>query len=45
MPGDHFLSFPLQYGCNPTGASATLERRREVLQLAKEHNFIILEGK
>lgn len=25
--------------------TATLERRKEVLQLAREHNFIILEGK
>lgn len=24
--------------------TATLERRREVLQLAREHNFLILEG-
>jgi hypothetical protein len=34
----------LQYGCNPTGMTATLERRKEVLQLAREHNFLILEG-
>ncbi|KAG9051199.1 hypothetical protein FS837_011314 [Tulasnella sp. UAMH 9824] len=32
-----------KYGCNPTGASATLERRLKVLQLAREHNFLILE--
>jgi len=25
--------------------TATLERRKEVLQLAREHDFIILEGK
>lgn len=24
--------------------TATLERRKEVLRLAREHNFIILEG-
>jgi len=24
--------------------TATLERRKEVLQLAHEHNFLILEG-
>lgn len=34
----------LQYGCNPTGMTATLERRKEVLRLAREHNFLILEG-
>ena len=35
----------LQYGCNPTGMTATLERRKEVLELAREHNFLILEGR
>jgi hypothetical protein len=34
----------LQYGCNPTGATATLERRTEVLQLAEAHDLLILEG-
>ena len=33
-----------QYGCNPTGRTANLERRRETLRLAHEHDFIILEG-
>lgn len=33
-----------QYGCNPTGMTAAVERRLEVLELAREHNFIILEG-
>ncbi|KAH9928351.1 pyridoxal phosphate-dependent transferase [Fomitopsis serialis] len=28
---------------NPTGMTATLDRRREVLALAREYNFIILE--
>ncbi|KAK0469533.1 pyridoxal phosphate-dependent transferase [Desarmillaria tabescens] len=37
--------YTVPYGCNPTGMTATLERRKEVLQLAREHNFIILEGK
>jgi tryptophan aminotransferase len=32
------------YGCNPTGMTATLPRRKEVLELAREHNFTILEG-
>ncbi|KAF5342197.1 hypothetical protein D9611_001983 [Ephemerocybe angulata] len=35
--------YTVPYGCNPTGMTATLERRKEVLQLAKEHNFLILE--
>lgn len=33
-----------QYGGNPTGTTATKERRQEVLALAREHNFLILEG-
>ena len=33
-----------QYGANPSGATATLERRLEVLELAREHDFFILEG-
>jgi len=33
-----------QYGCNPSGMTATLERRRKMLRLAHEHDFIILEG-
>ncbi|PPR02666.1 hypothetical protein CVT24_002149 [Panaeolus cyanescens] len=35
--------YTVPYGCNPTGMTATLERRLEVLELAKEHDFIILE--
>ncbi|KAF5326724.1 hypothetical protein D9619_004066 [Psilocybe cf. subviscida] len=35
--------YTVPYGCNPTGMTATLERRKEVLKLAHEHNFIILE--
>lgn len=34
----------IQYGTNPTGATATLVRRLEVLTLAREHEFFILEG-
>jgi hypothetical protein len=33
-----------QYGCNPTGMTATLPRREAVLSLAAEHDFLILEG-
>ncbi|PIL35518.1 hypothetical protein GSI_02246 [Ganoderma sinense ZZ0214-1] len=32
-----------QYGANPTGVTSTLERRLEVLELARKHNFLILE--
>ncbi|KAI0034758.1 pyridoxal phosphate-dependent transferase [Vararia minispora EC-137] len=35
--------YTVPYGCNPTGMTATLERRLEVLELARQHNFIILE--
>jgi len=35
--------YTVPYGCNPTGMTATTDRRREVLQLAREHNFLILE--
>ncbi|KAG6811264.1 hypothetical protein H0H93_014487, partial [Arthromyces matolae] len=35
--------YTVPYGCNPTGMTATLERRKEVLTLAREHNFLILE--
>ncbi|KAH8074790.1 PLP-dependent transferase [Cristinia sonorae] len=35
--------YTVPYGCNPTGMTATIERRREVLQLAREHNLLILE--
>ncbi|KAF8879248.1 PLP-dependent transferase [Infundibulicybe gibba] len=37
------LLYTVPYGCNPTGVTATLERRKEVLRLAKEYNFLILE--
>jgi len=35
--------YTVPFGCNPTGASATLERRKKVLNLAREHDFMILE--
>lgn len=35
--------YTVPYGCNPTGMTATLERRKEVLKLAREHNFMIVE--
>ncbi|KAJ7067414.1 PLP-dependent transferase [Mycena amicta] len=37
------ILYTIPYGGNPTGATATIERRREVLTLAREHNLIILE--
>ncbi|KAJ6620041.1 TdiD protein [Mycena sp. CBHHK59/15] len=35
--------YTIPYGGNPTGATTTLARRREVLQLAREYNFLIME--
>lgn len=35
--------YTVPYGCNPTGMTATLDRRQEVLALAREYDFIILE--
>jgi len=35
--------YTVPYGCNPTGMTATVERRREVLDLARVHDLIILE--
>ncbi|KAF5335920.1 hypothetical protein D9758_018327 [Tetrapyrgos nigripes] len=41
-PKPKFL-YTVPYGCNPTGITTTTERRKEVLKLAREHDFIILE--
>ena len=42
------ISFPYrfvkQYGCNPTGATTSLARRQEVLDISRKHNILILEG-
>ncbi|KAI0313863.1 PLP-dependent transferase [Amylostereum chailletii] len=35
--------YTVPYGCNPTGMTATLDRRLEVLELSRAHNFLILE--
>jgi len=35
--------YTVPFGCNPTGMTATLDRRLEVLVLAREHNFLIFE--
>ncbi|KAL0067766.1 hypothetical protein AAF712_005206 [Marasmius tenuissimus] len=35
--------YTVPYGGNPTGMTASLVRRKEVLKLAREYNFIILE--
>ncbi|KEP45607.1 aromatic amino acid transaminase [Rhizoctonia solani 123E] len=35
--------YTVPYGCNPTGATTPLERRVEVLKLAEEHDFLIIE--
>jgi len=36
--------YTIPYGSNPTGKTATLERRLGVLALSREHDFLILEG-
>jgi len=33
----------IQYGCNPTGATTSVARRRKVLALARQYKFLILE--
>lgn len=43
-PDSWRLIFLKQYGYRASRATASLERRREVLELAKASNFIILEG-
>ncbi|KAH0832991.1 pyridoxal phosphate-dependent transferase [Lanmaoa asiatica] len=35
--------YTVPYGGNPSGVTAAIERRREVLRLAREYNFLILE--
>lgn len=35
--------YSVPYGCNPSGATATIERKRETLELARQHDFIIFE--
>lgn len=35
--------YTVPYGCNPAGTTATLDRRLEVLQLSREHDFLIFE--
>ncbi|KIO34446.1 hypothetical protein M407DRAFT_16962 [Tulasnella calospora MUT 4182] len=37
------LLYTVPYGCNPTGASTTFERRVKVLNLAREFGFLIFE--
>ncbi|KAL6306562.1 PLP-dependent transferase [Sparassis latifolia] len=35
--------YTIPYGCNPTGMTASRKRRLEVLELAREHGFLVLE--
>ncbi|KAH9986058.1 pyridoxal phosphate-dependent transferase [Russula vinacea] len=35
--------YTIPYGCNPTGATTSLTRRKEVLELSRKHNFLVLE--
>ncbi|KAF7305279.1 Aminotran-1-2 domain-containing protein [Mycena chlorophos] len=41
--GRNLVLYMIPCGGNPTGATTTVERRREVLALAREHNSTILE--
>ncbi|KAG8728250.1 hypothetical protein FRC10_005180 [Ceratobasidium sp. 414] len=35
--------YTVPFGCNPTGSTTTLERRKALLELAEEYDFLILE--
>ncbi|QRV87153.1 aminotransferase class I and II protein [Ceratobasidium sp. AG-Ba] len=35
--------YTVPFGCNPSGATTTLERRKGLLELAEEYDFLILE--
>ncbi|KAF9648720.1 PLP-dependent transferase [Thelephora ganbajun] len=35
--------YSVPYGCNPSGATATVERKRETLELARKHDILIFE--
>ncbi|KAF8604483.1 TdiD protein [Ceratobasidium sp. AG-I] len=35
--------YTVPFGCNPSGATTTLERRKAVLEIAEEYDFLILE--
>lgn len=36
--------YTVPFGCNPTGATTTLERRKAVFEIAEEYDFLIIEG-
>ncbi|KAG8694061.1 hypothetical protein FRC09_010083 [Ceratobasidium sp. 395] len=38
------ILYTTPYGSNPSGATATTERRKQVLELSRKHKFLILEG-
>ncbi|KAG8696355.1 hypothetical protein FRC08_007216 [Ceratobasidium sp. 394] len=37
------ILYTTPYGSNPSGATATVERRKQVLELSRKHKFLILE--
>ncbi|KAG8779759.1 hypothetical protein FRC12_023857 [Ceratobasidium sp. 428] len=37
------ILYTTPYGSNPSGATATTERRKQVLELSRKHKFLILE--
>lgn len=36
--------YTVPYGCNPSGTTASIERRKELLALSRQYDFLILEG-
>lgn len=36
--------YTVPFGCNPSGVTTTLERRKALLELAEEYDFLVLEG-
>ncbi|KAI9454397.1 pyridoxal phosphate-dependent transferase, partial [Lactarius psammicola] len=37
------ILYTIPYGCNPTGATTSLTRRQEVLDVSRKHNILIIE--
>ncbi|KAI9454402.1 PLP-dependent transferase [Lactarius psammicola] len=37
------ILYTIPYGCNPTGATTSLARRQEVLDISRKHDILILE--
>ncbi|EIW84421.1 PLP-dependent transferase [Coniophora puteana RWD-64-598 SS2] len=37
------IFYNVPFGCNPTGITTTEQRKREIIELSREHDFIIFE--